>query len=1344
MFLQHPSSHRSSHKLQSFSDFGATGSPLGEPLWNGRASAEKQTAGNHSYDAGCGCLTCLSDSSGSDKPSPTEQNTATYSVADEPTRPITAGDTSTGVIGTSGDVDQFTITLTAGQTYMISMRGTGDSALADAYLTLANSGGTVVAFDDDGGSGRNSLLTFTATTTGTYTISAQGYPGDGLTGGYTIDVRQMTSDAVGSTLGAAKSINVGQTTFGFIESSSDVDMYKVTLTADTFYSIELAGGADYNTDPASVRRGEVDTIITIYDAAGNVVATNDDLSYPEDVSSGLSFSPSASGTYYIEVKAYPRQTGGYTLDVAEIDLDALDPLDTIDWGTQLPSNHVTVYFAAAGEVFDGVSSLGWSAYEKEQAMEALQTWAEVSNLTFSVATSAATATFKLVTTTSSDFLGYFNPPGTTNAGVGVFATNGDGWNTTGGLEQGGYGWITLVHEFGHGLGLAHPHDNGGTSTVMPGVTGPFDSYGVFDLNQGVYTTMSYNDGWPLHPSGLGSSASYGWQGGPGAFDIALIQIKYGASSANTGNNVYVLPTANAAGTFWDVIWDTGGTDSIVHNGTVAARIDLTAATLDYSPTGGGVISYVTGIFGGFTIAAGVVIENASGGTGADVLIGNSAANILDGGAGNDTLEGRGGNDTFRFEIGDGQDIVTDLAAGDIVKIYGFTSAQSVVQNGANVIVTLSGTQVITFQNTTVAAVQAALQFPDAPPSGPTEGDDVLTGTEGVDTINGLGGNDTIDALGDHDFIDGGAGADTMTGGSGDDRYDVDNAGDVVVELSGGGNDTVETRVSYTLSPNVEYLVLAGTAGINGTGNSSDNGIYGNAGANHLQGLGGNDLLKGDNTWAPDGHDILDGGAGADTMFGGMGNDTFYVDNAGDVVTEYAGEGDDQVLSSITYTLTAEVEKLTLTGLAAINGTGNALNNLITGNSGANVLNGRGGADTMIGGSGNDDYIVDHAQDLAVELSGEGVDRVKASVSYVLGPDMERLSLTGTMPINGTGNNLANVLTGNSAANTLSGLGGDDKLDGRGGADIMSGGLGNDLYVVTDVGDVVTEAAGEGIDRVNSSISYTLGDNVEDLALAGNAAIGATGNGLTNVLTGNSGSNTLLGLDGNDRLYGSGGNDVLDGGAGADVMFGGLSNDIFYVDDRNDYVREEAGQGIDTVYASVGDVLRPNVENLVLTGTASVNGRGNELANSISGNSAGNELFGLAGSDFLYGNEGNDTLEGGAGADTMSGGLGADNFVFRDGDFGGLTAITADKVTDFSQVETDRLRLDLVDANTSLAGDQAFSFIGTGGFSSTAGELRYEQIDGNTIVYGDTNGDGVADFMILLTGSHSLTSNDFVI
>lgn len=585
---------------------------------------------------------------------------------------------------------------------------------------------------------------------------------------------------------------------------------------------------------------------------------------------------------------------------------------------------------------------------------------------------------------------------------------------------------------------------------------------------------------------------------------------------------------------------------------------------------------------------------AVNGTGNDldnILTGNSAVNILNGGAGNDTLNGGAGADTMIG--GTGNDIyVVDIASDVVIENVneGVDTVQSSVTYtlGNNIEnLTLTGTTAI---NGTGNAF-----------------DNILTGNSAINTLTGGAGNDTLD---------GGAGADKMSGGTGNDTYVVDNVSDVVTENTNEGTDLVQSSVTYTLGNNVENLTLTGTAAINGTGNALDNVLIGNSAINTLTGGAGNDTL--------------DGGAGADKLIGGVGNDLYIVDNAGDLITENANEGSDSVLSSVTFTLAANVENLTLTGSAAINGTGNTLNNILMGNSANNTLSGGTGADTMSGGAGNDTYVVDNISDVVIENLNEGTDLVQSSVTYTLSVNVENLTLTGTTAINGTGNDLDNILIGNSAVNILNGGAGNDTLNGGTGADKLNGGTGNDLYIVDNTGDVVTENANEGIDTVQSSITYILGNNVENLTLTGTTAINGTGNTLDNILIGNSAINTLTG---------GAGNDTLDGGAGADRLIGGAGDDTYVVDNASDVITENVNEGTDMAKSSVTYTLVANVENLTLTGTSAINGTGNSLNNILVGNSAANTLTGGAG---------NDTLDGAAANDSLIGGTGNDSYLFGRG------------------------------------------------------------------------------------------------
>jgi Ca2+-binding RTX toxin-like protein len=268
-----------------------------------------------------------------------------------------------------------------------------------------------------------------------------------------------------------------------------------------------------------------------------------------------------------------------------------------------------------------------------------------------------------------------------------------------------------------------------------------------------------------------------------------------------------------------------------------------------------------------------------------------------------------------------------------------------------------------------------------------------------------------------------------------------------------------------------------------------------------------------------------------------------------------------VLSSVTFSLGANVENLTLTGAIAINGTGSNANNVITGNSAANTLDGGAGNDTLIGGLGNDVYIVDSTIETVTEDIAAGTDTIQSGVTYTLGANVENLILTGFTSINGTGNADNNVITGNGAVNILNGAAGNDTLDGGVGNDTLIGGAGNDTYIVDNSIDVVTEAAFAGTDAVLASVSFTLAANVENLTLTGSTAISGTGNTGTNLITGNSGSNSLDGAAGNDTVIGGAGNDTLIGGAGADILTGGLDTNRFFMAALAD---SQIAPGIDSI------------------------------------------------------------------------------------------------------------------------------------------------------------------------------------
>lgn len=736
---------------------------------------------------------------------------------------------------------------------------------------------------------------------------------------------------------------------------------------------------------------------------------------------------------------------------------------------------------------------------------------------------------------------------------------------------------------------------------------PTDTFADADAGDSLSLTARLANGSDL-PGWLSFDAATGtfsgtFSGTPSASNVGVLDVEVVATdlAGASGSDSFTL-TVNAApgqiltgtagadvleGSFGnDLIDGLAGADLMTGgDGDDTYTVDHAADTIVELPGEGrdSVLSSVT-----YTLPdevedlalAGTANRNATGNALSNVITGNAGANRLDGGAAADVLVGGLGNDIY--VVDDALDAVFEAASAGTDTVL---SSVSYALSAHVEHLTLTG--------------EAAIDG---------------TGNELANTITGnAAANTLLGGLG-NDRLIGGGGIDILVGGLGNDTYVIDSIEDILDEFAGEGTDTVQAPFDYTLPEHFENLVLTGEA-LAGTGNAAANRLTGNALDNVLSGL--------------DGNDILDGKAGVDIMIGGAGNDTYIVDDAADVTVELAGEGTDTVQVGVTYSIGEHIERLVLTGNAAIDGTGNSLDNRLTGNAAANTLygldgndivDGKAGADILIGGLGNDSYIVDQADDVIVEFSGEGIDTVTSGISYALSEHVENLTLSGSGAGTGTGNVLDNRLTGNAASNVLYGMDGNDILDGKGGADTLIGGTGNDVYVIDSLEDVAVEYAGEGIDTVQAMLTWTLAGHLENLTLTGSAAVDGAGNAADNTLVGNAGANVLRGLDGND---------LLDGGAGADTLIGGAGDDRYVVDRSTDVVVEAAGEGVDTVYNRVSWTLGDHLEHLVLTGTTNIAGTGNTFDNSIAGNA------------------GNNTLDGGAGADFMAGGLGNDIYVVDD-------------------------------------------------------------------------------------------------
>jgi len=718
------------------------------------------------------------------------------------------------------------------------------------------------------------------------------------------------------------------------------------------------------------------------------------------------------------------------------------------------------------------------------------------------------------------------------------------------------------------------------------------------------------------------------------------------------------------------------------------------------------------------------------------------------------------------------------------------------------------------------------------------GDDGIDGTDGHDRIDGLGGDDSLygGEGNDHlvggdgsDLLDGGTGVNIMDGGAGIDEAAIDRS-----DQEGGFSVDLTTGPLITLSDgsvlkNIEILYYKGGAGTDVVGGAGRNDfIQAGSGDDIVSGRGGADILYGG-----EGNDVVNGDAGNDVIYGGLGvdvlnggdhddqlegdaGDTFNggagIDYAGIDVSLSAGTNILGTASGVTYTLTDGTKVLDIERFSYDGGSGtdivhaghyndalygNAGNDqfhgggghdLLAGGSGNDLLDGGTGGDTMVGETGNDIYIVDQTGDDVYEADDEGLDTVKSAVSFKIESSIERLALTGSGDIDGTGNALSNEITGNKGAN---------RIDGGAGADAMRGGAGDDVYIVDNVADRVTEKADEGQDRVDSSVSFSLaGQYVETLHLTGTANVNGTGNNLANDIVGNSGANVLNGAGGEDRLEGGAGNDryvvdtigdivveaadggvdrvesaasytlgdhvenlfltgtatvhatgnalanviqgngagnIIDGGAGADLMAGKGGNDRYIVDDAGDKVTELAGEGDDTVESSVSFTLAGQyIETLRLTGGAAVDATGNGQANDITGNMAANRIDAGGGDDRVNGGTGNDILTGGAGKD---------RFVF---DSQLSVANNVDTITDFSSandaIYLDRSRFTFLDFG--VLSEEAFA----------AGPLSTEQDD--RIVYDSASGriwydedgsaGGAAILFAQVEAGTILTAADFVV
>lgn len=941
--------------------------------------------------------------------------------------------------------------------------------------------------------------------------------------------------------------------------------------------------------------------------------------------------------------------------------------------------------------------------EKTLALTAMSQWHDVCGVTFSM-TTADNADITYIDDESDDGANTkADTSGTTENSAVVDIPSS--WVANYGTGIDSYSFQTYIHETGHALGLGHqgPYNFNGT----------YASDAAFANDTWQYSVMSY---WDQSNFEDGSKR---YVMTPQMADIYAVTTLYGAGGARAHDTTYGFNvTAANVGTVYDfstfgvapamTIFDAGGNDTLDFSQYSQDQ------TIDLRP---GDFSSVGGLVHNIGIYLTTTIENATGGGGNDTIFGNSANNVLKGLNGNDILnglggadymDGSGGNDTFYVD--NPGDVVVDsvvpgLGGTDLVKstvdytlpdnIENLTLLGSGNLNGtgndlANRIIgnsgdndlkggggadTLSGGGGIdtAIYADSDAGVTVYLNGSTAGSGGTAEGD-ILTGIENIygsaydDVLEGGLGANKLTGNGGNDILNGGAGADILDGGLGSDTASYLGAPAAVIAClnNPGANTGYAAGDTYISIEN-----LSGTA--------YDDTLVGDGNANTLSGGGGNDLLK--------------GGGGADHLDGGLGTDTvdYSLSDAAVTVSLLSGSGSG-----------GDAQGNTLVGIENLVGSHYA--DHLTGDGGNNDLNGNVGADVMAGGGGNDIYHVDNAADAVLEAANAGSDTVMTTVSYALaaGQAVENLTCAdtaSTTAINLSGNTLAQAIIGNAGTNTIydGGAGAADGMAGLGGDD--------DVYLVCNAGDLVSETAGGGNDKVEASVSYKLsaGQEIETLSTQNDistTAIDLTGNTLAQTIVGN-----------------AGGNHLDDGGAGSpDTMKGLGGDDIYYVNNTHDQVLEAAGAGNDMVYSSVSYILGTGqeVESLASAGS-NVSLTGNEQAQTILGDAGNNRIDGMRGSD---------VLKGGAGTDT---------FVFDST----LSATTnVDQIADFA-VGTDMIELSHAIFSTLSTGHLSADAFDIGSSAHDASDrIVYNAKSGALLYDADGTGAGAAVQFASLTPSLS--------
>ncbi len=844
----------------------------------------------------------------------------------------------------------------------------------------------------------------------------------------------FAGDVPGDTSTTA-TLTVGGSVVDTIEVSGDQDWFQITLVAGQRYQFTLTGtGADPLDDP----------YLEIMDSSGAQVRFNDDSG--GTLNSSLYFTPSTSGTYYVNAHGWAdnlgaTSTGQYTLTAA-----TAPPIEdrTFDGVANfLTSEYWSPRHWTLSNLTFNVDGL--SAGAQLLAIQALEAWSEVTSLSFTQVSTAANITFQ---NTEDGAFASTTLSGTDGQGFSIItsATINIAADWFGGdLTLDSYTYQTFLHEIGHAIGLGH--------------AGPYNSsatYGqdnVYNNDNWSYTVMSYFD---QAEAGFGS---YRFVLGPQIADILAVQYLYGAdpAGARTGNTTYGFNSTESDVNDWSqfvvvetegtylrppsmAIYDTGGIDTIDLSGFSRDQ-NLSLVQETFSSLGDRPINNAPTYVNNISIARGTVIENAIGGSGNDTITGNSVANVLQGRGGNDNLFGGGGNDTLRG--GTGADVLdggSGIDTADYTDATGAVNVQLWLGTGAGDVA--AGDSLVSIENIT----------------GGTFGD-TLTGNSANNTLLGNGGNDSLNGGKGDDILRGGTGADVLIGGVGFDTADYSDAtGAVSVGLwnnSASGNVAAGDTFS-----GIEAL----------SGGAYNDSLSGDSGNNTLIGNGGNDSLNGGK-----GDDILRGGTGADALIGGDGFDLAdYSDATGAVsIGLWNASASGNIAAGDTiYSIEGIIGGAYNDALS-----GDSFNNTLIGNGGNDSLNAGAGDDILRGGAGFDALIGGDGFDTADYSDATGAVTVSLWNGYTSGNIAGGDTLYSIEAV--TGGDYNDTLSGDSGNNTLIGNGGNDFLNGGKGADILRGGDGSDIFLFQSGADVIEDFGTTTGDRVDIR-SFTSITNLSQL------------------------------------------------------------------------------------------------------------------------------------------------------------------------------------------------------------------------------------------------------------------------